>query len=758
MASGFGVEKEWRRIEEEITCSICGNLFADPKTISCLHTFCKQCIERSIESNKKMEVCVCCPLCRAPIPQDEIVSIPTNFTMNHLVEIFNSLQVSGKSSMEMKCGNCETENLPVITWCVECEDPFCHDCTQIHKKVKAFKSHSTLPIDQFLRNPKRALAASPEKIEICKFHTKQTLDLYCKTCNSLICRDCTLKDHPRGHRDHDFDFVYEVVDEEREKMRRVIIVLKQLLERVRNGIMKIEYCEKQVDMKSEANIEKIRATYGEVYKLLQQQEDEIIGKVNIIKVLVKDRFSVQKESAKVLESKLVDCNEFSEKIVTVNKTRQLLTYNKWVENRVDELKKQLECMNFDREYNASDTVVRCSNPVEFVNDLVCDVYCGSDCTVTGPIVISDQVKLVVTLKDNFGCSLVNQLKDLEIRCNDQWFLLQNIHIEEESRGQYHIWYNPKRMEDHSLSVYWRGSQVNLEEIKVSVSSIRDYTKLNQEVKVIDKYGPANKHLTFPYLLAKGPDNELIVRDYFTKQLVVFDKYFQYSHVIGGAGNGNGRFQYITGIAVDKKGYVYVADGNLHHIQKIELNGKFISQFGSEGDTHGQFQSPYGLALSQSGLLFVCDRDNNRIQVFQNEQFQYCFGQHGMEPGSFNAPRDLALNNSEDRLFITEHRNHRVQMFTLKGQFLKIFGNFIGVPFKLQNPQGIHCTPDGHLLISSSDTHYVLVFDEDGTFTSVIEGILQRKEIFRRPCGVIMMDNGQIVIADNSTTGNKLVVF
>ena len=87
MASGGAVpaEKEWKQIEEEITCSICGNLFTDPKTIPCLHTFCKRCIEKSIESNKKMVSIVCCPLCRAPLPRDDISSVPTNFTINRLV-------------------------------------------------------------------------------------------------------------------------------------------------------------------------------------------------------------------------------------------------------------------------------------------------------------------------------------------------------------------------------------------------------------------------------------------------------------------------------------------------------------------------------------------------------------------------------------------------------------------------------------------------------------------------------------------------
>lgn len=83
--------KEWQQVEEEITCSICAELFTDPKTIPCLHTFCKQCIEQSIEMAEEMAV-DCCPLCRArdraPLPQDGVASIPTNFTINRLVEIF----------------------------------------------------------------------------------------------------------------------------------------------------------------------------------------------------------------------------------------------------------------------------------------------------------------------------------------------------------------------------------------------------------------------------------------------------------------------------------------------------------------------------------------------------------------------------------------------------------------------------------------------------------------------------------------------
>ncbi|XP_065883185.1 E3 ubiquitin-protein ligase TRIM71-like [Dysidea avara] len=750
MASGD--EKEWQQIEEEITCSICGDLFTDPKTIPCLHTFCKRCIERSIESNKKMANVVCCPLCRAPLPKDEF---PTNFTINRLVEIYGKRQKSGEASVETKCGNCE-ENA-AITWCVECEDPLCHDCTEAHKKVKLSKHHKIVPINEFLRNPKQALSA-PEKAEFCKAHTKQPLDLYCKTCSSLICRDCTMKDHPRGHRDHDYDFVGEVVDEEGEKMKCVVAPLKQLLEQVRNGVKKVEDCEKQVDIESKANIEKIRATYGEVYKLLKQQQEETVERVNTIKASFKKRLALQKEEGRSIEGHLMSCDDFCTKNMTVNRPRQLLTYNKWVESRVDELTKQVEHTSLDPECKPSDMIIHYRKPVDFVSDSVCDVSCLPhlpDCTVIVPLVFSNPVKVTVTMKDIFGFPVVNQSKYLEIQCNKEREFLQHTRIEEESRGQYHIWYNSKRKEDHSLSVHWRGLALNHEEVKVSVN-VQNYDTIKEEVRNIKEAD--NKSLKDPYVLAKGPNGELIVRNNSANQVVVFDRHFQYSHVVGREGDENGQFQNITGIAVDKKGYLYVADYDLNCIQKFKLSGEFMSQFGSKGTANGLFKSPCGLVMSQSELLFVCDNGNHRIQVFQKEQFSYCFGQRGSKPGDLDDPKDLTLGNNEEQLFITDHQNNRVQVFTIKGRLLKIFGvGYTDVPFKLQHPTGIHYTPDGHLLISSSGNNCVLVFKEDGKFISAIEGIYQDKKRFVYPCGVVMMDDGRIVIAAGSN-GDKLVVF
>ena len=51
-----------------------------------------------------------------------------------------------------------------------------------------------------------------------------------------------------------------------------------------------------------------------------------------------------------------------------------------------------------------------------------------------------------------------------------------------------------------------------------------------------------------------------------------------------------------------------------------------------------------------------------------------------------------------------------------------------------------------------------VFDNSGSIVACIDGNHQGRKRFRNPCGVVVMDSGQIVIADGSFGGKMLVVI
>ena len=50
--------------EADLTCTVCLELFTEPKVLPCCHTFCKKCLEGILEKAEEKEKLVC-PQCRA---------------------------------------------------------------------------------------------------------------------------------------------------------------------------------------------------------------------------------------------------------------------------------------------------------------------------------------------------------------------------------------------------------------------------------------------------------------------------------------------------------------------------------------------------------------------------------------------------------------------------------------------------------------------------------------------------------------------
>src|SRR5258708_32261337 len=96
----------------------------------------------------------------------------------------------------------------------------------------------------------------------------------------------------------------------------------------------------------------------------------------------------------------------------------------------------------------------------------------------------------------------------------------------------------------------------------------------------------------------------------------------------GAADGKGAaasFLHPAGLAVDKKGNVYVADMGNNKIRKITPDG-VVSTFagtGMRGSANGEaakatFYKPYGVAVDNAGNVYVADYQNNLIRKISVE--------------------------------------------------------------------------------------------------------------------------------------------
>jgi DNA-binding beta-propeller fold protein YncE len=117
---------------------------------------------------------------------------------------------------------------------------------------------------------------------------------------------------------------------------------------------------------------------------------------------------------------------------------------------------------------------------------------------------------------------------------------------------------------------------------------------------------------------------------------------------GSKGNGDGQFNFPTGIAVDNSGNLYVADKENHRVQKFSSEGAFLLKWGREGTGKGQFYFPIGVAVDSAGNLYVVDEGNHRIQKFSSEgTFLSTWGGEGRGNGKFFYPLSVAVDHADN---------------------------------------------------------------------------------------------------------------
>ena len=101
-------------------------------------------------------------------------------------------------------------------------------------------------------------------------------------------------------------------------------------------------------------------------------------------------------------------------------------------------------------------------------------------------------------------------------------------------------------------------------------------------------------------------------------------------VKGEAGNwdeaaGERKLNQPNDIAIAANGDFFVVQGHQPgllkgdaRVLKFDRTGKFIKSWGGKGKGPGQFDVAHGIAIDAKGLLWVMDRENQRIQVFDQE--------------------------------------------------------------------------------------------------------------------------------------------
>src|SRR5690606_17431622 len=96
----------------------------------------------------------------------------------------------------------------------------------------------------------------------------------------------------------------------------------------------------------------------------------------------------------------------------------------------------------------------------------------------------------------------------------------------------------------------------------------------------------------------------------------------------------------------------------HAILVYHWDGSFVRRFGKLGSGAGELEEPHGLEFGPEGYLYVADHGNHRIAVWTPDgQFVDAFSGEAAEGGALKSPTDLCF--AGDELFVVDKGNHRI---------------------------------------------------------------------------------------------------
>ncbi|KAM3849790.1 E3 ubiquitin-protein ligase TRIM39-like [Diretmus argenteus] len=147
------------RSEEDLSCSVCHDIFKDPVHLACSHSFCKACLQKWWTEKLIHE----CPVCRKTSSRSKPIG---NLGLKNLCETFlleRDQRASAES--ELLC-SLHTEKLKLF--CLDHQQPVCVVC--LHSVTHT--NHRFRPIDEAARDHKEEIQKSLKPLEekLNQFH------------------------------------------------------------------------------------------------------------------------------------------------------------------------------------------------------------------------------------------------------------------------------------------------------------------------------------------------------------------------------------------------------------------------------------------------------------------------------------------------------------------------------------------------------------------------------------------------------------
>ena len=746
------------KLEEQLTCPVCLELYTNPKTLPCLHSFCEACIERFPQDKEDETYYLSCPTChhRTELPGGGTGAFPAAFTLNNLKEIY-CLMKKVSDPQQVTCDNCTTAN--ATGYCNDCNQFLCTECIGTHKKWAPIAHHQIKSLDEVtasVSSTSQLLPVIQEPIVTCSVPSHdEPSKYYCDTCDDPICRDCAIL----THKDHKYNLMADSYAKHRKTLEHSLNPVKGKIEALKKILSDLAERKGEIKKRGEGVLEEIHEMVEKMMNVLRQSERKLSEEARRVTDAKLEVLSGQVKSAKISLSLLEHIEDYVKQSLKICTPQQVLMSKKQMMERLSEVTTKINIEEIEPKEKADFVLSKDIKSLHHIGDIV-----SYSCTALQQCKVKkiDKVEclpkekkvsfslsmeapdssLVSVPVSSLKCSLVPVGKGDKPICT-------TVATTSTHPAVYRIHCNPSTSGTHTVKV--QVYDVKLEDTSL-VIPFNPYLDNIIPVRTITK-------LNCPYGVAISDDGHVIVTERDSNCVTILDNNGKKLKSFGEkGGSGTVKFSCPRGVAITPDNFILVSDRN-HRIQKISMDGDCIASVGKKGSGRLQFNSPDGIAISPiTGQVYIAEWNNHRIQVLNPDlTFSHSFGSVGSANGQFQYPCHIAID-SQGLVYVADINNYRIQKFSPDGKFLAQFGSRGSSPGQLNRPYGItiDTAASGLVYVSEEGNNRVSVFTSDGVFVSSFGQKGSNIDQFSNPSVLTFNKEGLLYICD--TINSRLVVY
>ncbi|XP_020896302.1 E3 ubiquitin-protein ligase TRIM71 [Exaiptasia diaphana] len=737
-------------LEEELTCSVCSDVFKEPKTLQCFHKFCFECIKGWIDRCNRDKQLARCPICKEKIfiPEGNVSKLRSSFYLESLLQLLDAMKSAPKTSAENAqkgenfpiCVSCE-KRAKQVAFCPQCGGMICNDCVNIHNTLKTFKDeHQATLFADFKKEHVNSYIRNQVHCQE-KFHDKNKLEYYCQNCSKCICQKCAATKHSTHNKVSIEEAAEQAKQSMEEDMNRVERLKDKYLQELELSKQNMERYGKEIDIANK----KVRDTTKEYMKMIQDHETLMIATLNN---LWQDQKAANDKEQQEINAGIVFLSDFnlrSQELQEQNVSHFILQSQQELPQRCEELLgKKSSLLSKQPTYrNATVEYIPKPHVTQFLQDLgkiaesvtdpsrcsmesLKDVLCG----------FINEFQIVTRNTEGKLCSTKRSMLDVKINDSDGhdvgWDIIES------GTGQFTVTYTAVKPSPYNVSVKIGGRSISNSPKTIKTLDPKEEFK---PVKIFSGEGFGKSQLKGPCAMAIGNSGEIAIADYVIHRIAIFSVDGQFLREFGHEGIQDGELSGPCGVVYNDD-TILVSDNPLSNgrIQEFDTKGNFLKTMYKErkiviltmctSDEHiavccqgdkdvhsciklfskqtGQVvqefsgnknQMPFHVAYGNS-KYFVTFIDNSYIHVFDKKGvFQKKFGEKAKREGQTisNCLGGLAVYGS-DMILVCDSFNHRVQLYTQSGRLIRSFGHHGTNVGEMHGPVDVVVTSDGKVLV------------------------------------------------------------